>query len=164
MLPKFAPPDVASLQSAFSQSTALIASDTAAVSRWINQLTHVRPSISRLDTAHSFAQILGGISVPEPLLGQLPVKAGDRWLGLPIDPANLPDKGRVAFTCFTQGTPATATPYSGLMIDEWPERIPSTKENAAVALHYEKPKARPPQTLLLAVCPDDRQVGMMICS
>lgn len=157
VLPQFTPPDAASLQSAFAQSDALIAPDTVAVSRWINQLTHVRPSISRLDNALSLAQILCGISVPEPLLGQLPVKAGDRWLGLPIDPTNPPDKGRVAFTCFTQGAPATVTPYAGLLIDEWPERIPSTQEKAAVALHYEKPKARAPQTLLLAVCPDGRQ-------
>jgi hypothetical protein len=46
--------------------------------------------------------------------------------------------------------------YAGLMIDEWPERIPSAQENAAVTFHYEEPKARPPQTLLLAVCPDSR--------
>jgi hypothetical protein len=157
VLPRFTPPDVASLQSAFAQSTALVAPDTAAVSRWLNQLTHVRPGISRLDNALSLAQILGGISISEPLLGQLPVKAGDRWLGLPIDSASPPDKGRVAFTCFTQGSPATVSPYAGLLIDEWLERIPSTQEKAAVALHYEKPKARAPQTLLLAVCPDGRQ-------
>jgi hypothetical protein len=157
VLPRFTPPDVASLESAFAQSTALIATDTVAVTRWINQLTHVRAGISRLDSALSLAQILGGISIPDPLLGQLPVKAGDRWLGLPIDPASPPDKGRVAFTCFTQGSPATVSPYAGLLIDEWPERIPSTQEKAAVALHYEKPKARAPQTLLLAMCPDGRR-------
>ena len=39
----------------------------------------------------------------------------------------------------------------------WPERIPSTRENAAVAFHYEEPKARAPQAMLLAVCPDDRK-------
>ena len=43
------------------------------------------------------------------------------------------------------------------MLDEWPERIPSTDERAAVAFHYERAqKARAPQTLLLAVCPDGR--------
>jgi hypothetical protein len=44
-----------------------------------------------------------------------------------------------------------------LFVDEWPERIPSTAETASVAFHYEEPKARAPQTCLLAVCPDDRQ-------
>ncbi len=42
-------------------------------------------------------------------------------------------------------------------MDEWPERIPSTKENAAVAFHYKEPKARAPQALLLGVCPDTRE-------
>ena len=73
-----------------------------------------------------------------------------------MDPANPPDKGRVAFACFTQGDPITKTSYAGLLIDEWPERIPSTQEQAAVAFHYEEPKARAPQALLLAVCPDNR--------
>jgi len=37
------------------------------------------------------------------------------------------------------------------------QRIPSVRENAAVAFHYEEPKARAPQSLLLAVCPDSRE-------
>lgn len=157
VLPRFTPPDAASIQGAFAQSTSLVASDPVAPSRWLNQLTHIRPAISRLDTALSLAQILEGkASVSAPLLGQLPLQPADRWLGLPIDPTNPPNKGRVAFTCYTQGNPATDPNYAGLLIDEWPERIPSTDERAAVAFHYERPKARAPQTLLLAVCPDGR--------
>jgi hypothetical protein len=157
VLPKFAPPDLASLQSAFSQSASLVASDPIAPSRWFNQLTHVRPSISRLDSAMSVAQLLGSASRPQPLLGQLPLVAGDKWLALPIDPANPPAKGRLAYACLTQGDPTTEATYAGLLVDEWPERIPSTSENAAVAFHYEEPKARAPQALLLAVCPDNRE-------
>jgi hypothetical protein len=85
----------------------------------------------------------------------LPEVANDIWLGLPINPTDPPAKGRVALACFTQGS-ATTTPYAGLLIDEWPERIPSTAETASVAFHYEEPKARAPQACLLAVCPDDR--------
>jgi hypothetical protein len=44
-----------------------------------------------------------------------------------------------------------------LLVDEWPERIPSIQENAAVAFHYEEPRARAPQALLLGICPDDRR-------
>ncbi|MBZ5534020.1 MAG: hypothetical protein LAO20_21530 [Acidobacteriia bacterium] len=158
VLPRFTPPDFASLQSAFGQSSALVASDPQAPSRWLLQLAHVRPGISRLDAALSLAQLLGAqaVSPSALLLGQLPTVAGDKWLGLGIDPANPPAKGRVAFACLTQGDPVNQNSYAGLLIDEWPERIPSTQENAAVAFHYEEPKARAPQALLLAVCPDDR--------
>lgn len=158
VLPRFTPPDTTSLQGAFAQSSALVASDTQAPARWLMQLTHIRPALSRLDAATSLAQVLGGSTVPAPnlLLGQLPLAANDKWLGLGIDPANPPDKGRVAFACLTQGDPLTQNSYAGLLIDEWPERIPSTQETAAVAFHYEEPKARAPQALLLGVCPDAR--------
>jgi hypothetical protein len=157
VLPRFTPPDVTNLEAAFAQSSALVASDPAAPSRWLTQLTHIRPAVSRLDAAMTLAQALGGPALPPatPLLGQLPLVTGGRWLGLPIDPANPPAKGRVALTCFAQGA-ATQTPYAGLLVDEWPERIPSTAETAAVAFHYEEPKARAPQVCLLALCPDDR--------
>jgi hypothetical protein len=158
LLPRFTPPDFASLQSAFGQSAALVASDLQAPARWVTQLTRVRPAISRLDAAYSLAQLLGA-SDADPaafLLGQLPAAPGDKWLGLSIDPANPPGRGRVAFACLTQGDPITQNSYAGLLIDEWPERIPSLQENAAVAFHYEEPKARAPQALLLAVCPDNR--------
>jgi hypothetical protein len=158
VLPRFTPPDFASLQSAFGQSAALVASDAQAPALWLTQLAHVRPGISRLDAAYSLAQLLG-TSDADPsafLLGQLPQTPGDKWLGLGITPANPPAKGRVAFACLTGGDPLTQGSYAGLMIDEWPERIPSVQENASVAFHYQEPKARAPQALLLAVCPDAR--------
>lgn len=157
VLPQFTPPDFASLQKAFGQSSALVASDPQALSRWLLQLTHVRPGISRLDASLSLALLLGA-AAPDMLLGQLPAVDNDKWLALGIDPANPPDKGRVAFACVKQGDPANQNNYAGLLIDEWPERIPSTQENAAVAFHYEEPKARAPQALLLGICPDGRRI------
>jgi hypothetical protein len=113
--------------------------------------------MTRLDEVFLLSQALSGrTSTPAAALAQLPLQAGDRWLGLPLDPSNPPLKGRVAFACFTQGDPTTQTPFAGLLIDEWPERIPSTDERAAVAFHYAEPTARAPQSLLLAVCPDSR--------
>jgi hypothetical protein len=159
VLPRFTPPDFASLQTAFAQSSSLVATDPRAPARWLLQLTHVRPAASRLDSALTLAQLLGaqGAAPPDLLLGQLPVVANDRWLGLAVDLAAPPDKGRVAFACVTQGDPVNQNAYAGLLIDEWPERIPSAQENAAVAFHYEEPKARAPQALLLGVCPDARR-------
>ena len=92
------------------------------------------------------------------MLGQIPQTPGDKWLALPIDSANPPKKGRVAFACVAIGNPAAGNLYSGLVIDEWLERIPSTQEQASVAFHYNEPDARAPQSLLLAVCPDGRAV------
>ncbi|HET9840349.1 MAG TPA: hypothetical protein VFR84_19125 [Candidatus Angelobacter sp.] len=159
VLPRFTPPDFTKLKAAFGQSDNLVAADPEAPSRWLLQLAHVRPGISRLDAALSLAELLGAqdVAPPDLLLGQLPEVDNDKWLGLGIDTSKPPDKGRVAFACVTQGDPVNDNSYAGLLIDEWPERIPSTQENAAVAFHYEEPKARAPQALLLAVCPDNRE-------
>ena len=163
VLPRFTPPDLTKLQTAFTQSSALVASDPLAPSRWFRQLIHIRPALSRLDLALNVAQALGAKAYPpDLLLGQLPPPPSgvppDRWLGLPLDPANLPQKGRIALECVTQGNPATESSYAGLILDEWNERIPSTKESASVAFHFEEASGRAPQALLLAVCPDNRRV------
>lgn len=162
VLPRFIPPDLAALRSAFAQSASLVASDPGAPARWAAQLGHVRPGIARLETALTLGQLLGvdggdGGDLSAPLLGQLPATPGDRWLGLPLDPAHPPARGRLALACVAAGgDPLTAGSFAGLLIDEWPERIPSAAENAAVAFHCAEPRARAPQALLLAVCPDAR--------
>jgi len=43
------------------------------------------------------------------------------------------------------------------MIDEWLDRAPSPDATAAIAFHYNEPNSRPPQALLLGVCPDNRK-------
>jgi hypothetical protein len=161
VLPQFTAPNLSTLQSAFSQSASLLAADAQAPARWFRQLTHVRPGVCRLDMALSAAQALSGGSIypPSLLLGQVPppVTPPDRWLALPLDPSNPPEQGRVAFACVTQGNPVTQNAYAGLLVEEWPERIPSTQQSASVAFHFEEPSARAPQALLLAVCPDNRE-------
>ena len=46
--------------------------------------------------------------------------------------------------------------FSGLLLDEWVERVPDPVQTTGVAFHYEEPDSRAPQALLLAVCPDQR--------
>ncbi|MGF6877241.1 hypothetical protein [Paraburkholderia sp. MM5477-R1] len=164
VLPRFKAPNLPDLQTAFGQSASLIASDPVAPDRWLRQLTHVRPAVSRLDLALCSAQAFGEKSLypPELLLGQMPSPPAaappDRWLALPLDPSNVPQKGRIAFACLAVGDPTTESSCAGLLIDEWNERIPSTQENAAVAFHFKEASGRAPQALLLAVCPDQREL------
>jgi len=40
---------------------------------------------------------------------------------------------------------------AGLMLDDWSEVVPTTKETTGVAFHFDRPNASPPQALLLAV-------------
>ncbi len=156
VLPHLTPPDAASVRAAFAGSAAMQAADPQAVRRWLLQLSHIKPAAQRLDLAVSTTRLLGA---DRPVIGiaQLPYAANDRWLGLPLSPGSPPNGGRVAIEALTTGDPAAATEYAGLLIDEWLDRIPSSTTTAGVAFHYDEPKARAPQSMLLAVCPDGRE-------
>ena len=45
-------------------------------------------------------------------------------------------------------------PVSGLLIDEWTERVPAPTETTGLAFHYDEPESRAPQSILIAVAPD----------
>ena len=156
LLPRLTPPAAAALQGAFAQGPAMRAVDPTALDRWLLQLSHIRPAAQRLDLTNIMTTLLSASLVAPLELAQLPPIDNDRWLGLPIDPKNPPGQGRVAIEALALGTPATQTPYAGLMIDEWVERIPGSSQSAGVSFHYDEPKSRAPQSLLLAVCPDGR--------
>ncbi len=157
-LPRFKPPDLAVLRDAFAQSPAMLAVVPDAADRWFQQLTHVRPGVSRLDLAVSAARLLADPAPLELEVAQLPAVVNDRWLALPLDPARLPASGRVALAAFASGDVQVEDSWCGLLVDEFVERIPKVRETAAVAFHFEEPRARAPQALLLAVCPDARKL------
>jgi hypothetical protein len=158
VLPRCTAPNKAKLAAAFGASSALFPSSAAmAPDAWIQQLTHVRGGIARLDGALTAGELLRQVPRQPLLFAQLPAVFPDRWLGLPLDPAAAPPmSGRVSLAALGFGDLTVAADLAGLLVDEWPERIPSTKQSAAVAFHYEEPKSRAPQALLLAICPDSR--------
>ena len=157
VLPRFAPPDPA-LRTAFAHDPAVIGATDLAVARWRQQLTHVRPGVSRLDLALLLASLVSGATSPPLGIAQLPATAGDRWLALPLAPGAQPANGRVAIMALVTGHVTNAAlSWSGLFIDGWPERIPAATESAGVAFNDDEPASRAPSAMLLAACPDLRK-------
>jgi PKD repeat protein len=154
-LPLFSPPDNTNLQLAFANSNALTGTDLDALARWMQQLTHIRPAVSRLDMALAATQLLNGTPRPAVTLAQIPFKAGEPWVGAKLPPTP-PPPGRLSVAAIAMGDYTHSTSYAGLLIDEWPERIPGSSATAGLTFHYTEPQSRAPQTLLLAVCPDQR--------
>ncbi len=157
VLPLFTPPDIGNLRLALADSDLLVGTDRLAKDRWFQQLTYVRTGIARLDAALVVSELLRQVSRPQLTLGQLPYVANDRWLGLDLPP-QLPSPGRLAIAAILAGDYMTKTSFAGVLLDEWPERIPSAQQQAGLSFHYEEPHARAPQALLLALCPDKRLV------
>jgi hypothetical protein len=138
------------------------------VARVIQQQTHVRPPIARLDEALSLSAVLTGAPVSDfgvaQLGGGVPYSPANPWLGdgplsarFPWAVGSPPQTllGSYALLVWTPSrlSGPTGASMCGLFFDEWVEQIPNDSEKIAVSLHYQEPGARAPQSLLLAVAP-----------
>jgi hypothetical protein len=83
-LPRFVAPNGADLDGAFGDTAQLLGGDATAPYRWLQQLTHVRPAVSRADMVASLAQVLAAAPRPGVVIGQLPRLPNDHWLALPL--------------------------------------------------------------------------------
>ncbi len=144
----------------FAKSSTLIPGNDRqhVLAAWLQQLVAVRPAVSRADMAITLAQVVTQRATAPWLLGQLPVES-ERWLGLPLSAAptpavHTPPQGRVSLAALVPWPYDPAQALRGLLIDEWIERIPDPMQTTGVVFDYAAPKARAPQALLLAVCPD----------
>jgi hypothetical protein len=151
--------DGTELDTALGATAQLLGTDVDARVRWFQQLTHVRAAVSRIDAADTLAALVTGVEQPDfqiaqwPPLGQGP----DRWLALTPEQGDPPQpSGRVALAARLSDSFDPAKWLSGLLLDEWVERVPDPVQTTGVAFHYEEPDSRAPQALLLAVCPDQR--------
>jgi hypothetical protein len=135
------------LQSALA---APIVANPLAVEEWLQSLTRVRAAIGALGwvlTYHDWLHAAPLSLVPV----QLPVHAGDAWIGTAYG-TSLAD-GDVLSIAICNPTSNVAAVQCGLMVDEWTEVVPTTRETTGLAFHANRPNAQPPQALLLAVAP-----------
>jgi hypothetical protein len=158
-LPRFAPPTVTTGASGLTQvlgASLVPATEAPAIPAWVQRLTHVRAGVARSGALDDLRRLIGRKPVPATTLGQLPFTNNDRWVALESTAANGFANGRVAFALELPTAYSGAGVHSGLMLDEWPERIPVAAQTTGLAFNYDQPNAMAPQTLLLAVCPDER--------
>ena len=121
---------------------------------WIAQVGRVRRSIG----AYVDAELLGtGIAVGGPPvyeLAQVPHTPGP-WAAVdrPDD-----DGDRLSIVSLTGpgGLAADGEPIAGLFVDGWTEAIPRSHAQTAIAVHFDAPSARPPQSILLSVVDAER--------
>jgi hypothetical protein len=83
--------------------------------------------------------------------GQSPLVPGDSWAatGLPADDHG----GRlsvVAVTC-DGDAPTPGSAWCGLVVDQWSERIPASRQTTGLTFQYDAPTNRAPQSWLVAV-------------
>jgi hypothetical protein len=128
-----------------------IESDPLAVEEWRQSLARARPVCRDLATVDTYRDWTGAPAQP-PVALQLPVQAGAPWIGSTFADA-LP-AGEVVSVVLYAPLPAIGQPLCGLLLDEWTELVPATKETTGIAFHFNRPNAMAPQALLLAVSPN----------
>ncbi len=153
VLPLFDSALSAQWTSLWSNSLTLQDGDPFAGISWLQRMARIRPGVSRLDSALFYAEALAGKSLTSFEVAQLPVVAGDRWIAL--EQTSNAASSRLSLVAFAPAPLATGTPATGLVADEWVEVLPSAQQITGVSFHQDDPTARAPQTLLLAVRPDD---------
>jgi len=155
--PRFQPAAAAELGDAFAASQSLLDGDGDAPERWLAQLATVRAGVGRWQAVREGAQLLSRRFPPAATIAQMPRAVPDRWLALPFAPgAQAPISGRVSIVAEVHPAHHPGQPHCGLIVDEWPERIPAAEQSTGLAFHFDQPNARAPQALLMAISPDER--------
>ena len=137
----------------WSNSLALQAGDSLASLTWLQRLARIRPSVARLYRSMLYAESLTGLSLPPLNVAQIPFSPGDHWVALPQDPAS--SVSRLSLVALAIQPLAAGSPVAGLAIDEWVDVLPSPQQITGISFHQDDPTARAPQTILLAVPPDN---------
>jgi hypothetical protein len=153
VLPRFRPANGAELLRTWNASAALQGGDPDAAPTWLMRNSMVREGAGRMADVMRHQRALGGRD-GSLTVGQLPFRDKDRWCALPFLAGQSLEGRRLSIIAW-DGMPAAAdVAVSGLLIDEWTERVPAASETTGLAFHYDEPEARAPQAILIAVAPN----------
>jgi hypothetical protein len=154
------------LRASFEQSTALQGGDPLQAVNWLQRSARVRAGVARLDAVLTYGDAVASAG-PNLIVAQRSADTADvaeRWIGLPgpwLPPSRHkgqgggPPGGTLSIVAHTQGAVDLSQPIAGLLVDEWVEVVPSAEETTGLTFHFNRSNARAPQTILLAVTPDN---------
>ncbi|MEU9337226.1 hypothetical protein AB0D49_29380 [Streptomyces sp. NPDC048290] len=163
LLPSFPAPAPGPLTDSLAHADTLFAGDPHAPAGWLTQVGRVRRGVERLVTTLGYAEALETGDALTAAVAQTPYtahpepgRAPDRWAALPSADGGSPGPRLSLVLHHPGGTPADLLDGTlrGLVVDEWTEVIPRSRQTTGVALHIDAPDAAPPQAVLLAVPPD----------
>jgi len=152
VLPVFRPANVRELVRSFATHRKdAEGSGPAEVSGWLDRVAQARPATGRMAEVARLAGSLHGRD-SSCSVAQAPFVEGERWVGLRAEAGTIPE-GRVSIVACGD-VPDLAGGVAGLVLDEWTELVPSARETTGLVFQFDRPAARPPQAILLAVAPD----------
>ena len=117
--------------------------------RFLQQASRVH---EQLGAWRRFTMYAGAFGAKAPLVSvaQLPFVESDDWAGRWTPPSSRTSLVLVSGSGQT-AAPDPATPWRGLLIDQWTEIIPSGKAETGLAFHYDSQNSEAPQVILMAM-------------
>ncbi|MBP2414727.1 hypothetical protein JOF48_003526 [Arthrobacter stackebrandtii] len=148
-------------------SSAVVGVEQLELQRWLVRTSRVRPAMAEFVDLSSFAEAAGR-PVPGLTAMHLPPTPALAWLGGPLEEADPPGPDARPNTirrwkrpaqphvhAVVSGVPVPdGRPTHLLVLDEVAEVLPAPTAATGLALNYNAPNARAPQSILLAVHPN----------
>jgi hypothetical protein len=150
------PASLDDVESAWEHSTSgaltnhLAASRDFPVDDWLHGVARVREKIRHVENLVLLADAIAGKSLDLTPL-QLPYSKDEPWLALELPDDHEIDSDRLLYTAHFAEVFDRAKPLCGLLVDEWTEVIPGSRETTGIAFHYDRPNSEAPQSWLLAL-------------
>ena len=144
----------AELTAALAASKQTQGGDPLAAHGWFAQYARVRDPMGRMSACLRGAEVLATGERLNLSVAQLPL-VSRRALGRAAARAGQVARRPASCRwCCRRSPPInTAQPLTGLLVDEWTETVPNTRETTAITFQFDPPDACAPQCVLLAVPP-----------
>ena len=118
--------------------------------RWFQRAARVRPGAARLDVRSCWRRHSPDVCCCASTW-RTPCGSGRRWVALPGSTSS----SRLSLVAFSPAASDRRSGIAGLMIDEWTEVLPSVATDHRGVVPVRRPGRAAPQSILLAVKPDD---------
>lgn len=122
---------------------------------WMQGISKVRGKLTTVDNLNTFTEMLLG-EEPELRPLQLPFMENDKWYGMAHNAIDH-EASKLSVVVQPYSTDVEGSDFTGwctgILADEWNEIIPYPKQTAGLAFNYDKPVAKAPNCILLAVSP-----------
>ncbi|HRF66820.1 MAG TPA: hypothetical protein PK850_12745 [Ignavibacteria bacterium] len=141
---------------------------------WLQGISKVRQKVNSFNLLKINNELLNinSINYQDPLPVQFPIhteeiisennersiRITDKWVGHQYPVEYKPSGNLLSIITDFPVNYRSENNQTGLMIDEWTELIPNTEELTGIAFNFNQPDSEPPQTILLAVAPQDNGV------
>jgi hypothetical protein len=152
-MPLFTYDNAEELKDALAANEQVQGGDPLNVYTWFTRAARVRDPLARWSAPLNGAEVLGTGESLRLKVAQLPFDIDDRWVGLPSAEGKDVQAGKLSLVVHAAAALKVDQPLCGLLVDEWVEVVPSSKETTAIAFQFNPPDACAPQSVLLAVPP-----------